>query len=105
MDSLSPEKVAGLRDLSNRLRGRYAVGPIMANGEPEFGYRVFETMPDGKPFPMIHGEAADAVDALLDEVERLRGLVTEISEHPRLVLGSTLRRKISRALHGDQADD
>lgn len=43
--------------------------------------------------------------ALLDEVERLRGLVTEISEHPRLVLGSTLRRKISRALHGDQADD
>lgn len=49
-------------DLINRLRGRYAVGPIMANGEPEFGYRQFDKLPDGKCLPAIHGEAANALE-------------------------------------------
>jgi hypothetical protein len=31
--------------LTDRLVGKYACGPTMANGEPEFGYRQFETAP------------------------------------------------------------
>lgn len=63
---ISEETVKAARDLSNRLRGRYAVGPIMPNGEPEFGYRQFDKMPDGKVLPAIHGEAADMIDAILN---------------------------------------
>lgn len=44
-------------DLCDRLRGRYAIGPTMENGEPEFGWREFET-------PPIQHEAADAIEAL-----------------------------------------
>jgi hypothetical protein len=41
--------------LLDRLRGRYAVGPTMPNGEPEFGWREFEV-------PPIQIEAADAIE-------------------------------------------
>lgn len=44
--------------LVDRLRGKYASGPTMPNGEPEFGWRHFETAP-------IQHEAAA-------EIERLR---------------------------------
>jgi len=59
------------RDLVNRLRGRYARGPIMANGEPEFGYRIFDRVPaipdaDGSMArPPIYEEAAKTIEALL----------------------------------------
>ena len=43
--------------LTDRLRGRYASGPTMANGEPEFGWREF-------PTPPVQHEAAKALDAL-----------------------------------------
>lgn len=44
--------------LVDRLRGRYANGPTLTNGEPEFGWREF-------PVPPIQHEAAA-------EIERLR---------------------------------
>lgn len=44
--------------LTNRLRGKYACGPTMADGEPEFGWRQFETA-------TVQHEAAN-------EIERLR---------------------------------
>jgi len=47
--------------LTDRLRGRYANGPTMPNGEPEFGWREF-------PVPPIQREAAD-------EIERLQALL------------------------------
>lgn len=47
--------------LTDRLRGKYANGPMMSNGEPEFGWREF-------PVPPIQKEAAD-------EIERLQSLV------------------------------
>jgi hypothetical protein len=43
--------------LVDRLRGQYACGPIMPNGEPEFGWRHF-------PVPRIQGEAADRIEQL-----------------------------------------
>lgn len=48
--------------LTDRLRGRYASGPTMKNGEPEFGWRQFET-------PPIQHEAA--------EIERLHKALTQ----------------------------
>lgn len=34
------------RALVERLRGKYAVGPHLPNGNPEFGWRQFEAPPD-----------------------------------------------------------
>lgn len=43
--------------LTDRLRGKYANGPTMANGEPEFGWREFQT-------PPIQHKAADRIEEL-----------------------------------------
>ena len=43
--------------LIDRLRGRYACGPTLPNGEPEFGWRQFET-------PPVNHEAADEIERL-----------------------------------------
>lgn len=44
--------------LIDRLRGKYAMGPTMENGEPEFGWRQFETVP-------IQLEAANRIEELV----------------------------------------
>lgn len=51
-------------DLVLRLRGRYANGPTLANGEPEFGWNEF-------PTPPIQHEAAH-------EIERLRAAAARV---------------------------
>jgi hypothetical protein len=51
--------------LTDRLRGRYAVGPTLPDGEPEFGWNQFET-------PPIQHEAADEIDRLRKENYALR---------------------------------
>ena len=56
-----------------RLRGKYPVGPEV-NGEPEFGYRMFE------PVAPIQNEAADVIEQLQAENEILRGLVADCIE-------------------------
>jgi hypothetical protein len=54
-------------NLVDRLRGKYAVGPTLPNGEPEFGWRYHET-------PPIQHEAADLIErlerALAEELDR-----------------------------------
>ena len=55
--------------LIDRLRGRYACGPIMPNGEPEFGWREFDT-------PPISKEAASALEAKDAEIARLRNALS-----------------------------
>jgi hypothetical protein len=58
--------------LTDRLRGRYAKGPTMPSGEPEFGWSEFSA-------PPIQHEAAA-------EIERLQGLVRSLSDdNERLV--------------------
>lgn len=47
--------------LVDRLRGKYASGPIMPNGEPEFGWRQFQTSP-------INHEAAHEIERLNIEI-------------------------------------
>ena len=43
--------------LTDRLRGKYANGPMLPNGEPEFGWRQFDV-------PPIQMTAADEIDRL-----------------------------------------
>jgi hypothetical protein len=47
--------------LVDRLRGKYAQGPTMPNGEPEFGWRHFPTSP-------IQQEAASEIERLNVEI-------------------------------------
>lgn len=54
-------EAGGAPTLLRRLRGRYPVGPIGADGEPEFGWRRF---PEGA-IPRICLEAADAIEKLM----------------------------------------
>ena len=62
--------------LTDRLRGRYAIGPTMDNGEPEFGWREFTT-------PPIQHEAADELARLSsahsEAVEDARKHLAELS--------------------------
>lgn len=56
--------------LTDRLRGRYACGPTMANGEPEFGWREFET-------PPIQHEAAAEIERLITLLSEARQYVSD----------------------------
>ncbi len=57
--------------LVDRLRGQYACGPHLPNGNPEFGWRQFQA-------PPIQHEAADRIESLEDEIELLRTRVEEL---------------------------
>ena len=48
--------------LTDRLRGKYANGPMLPNGEPEFGWRQFDV-------PPIQMTAADEIDRLRYRLE------------------------------------
>lgn len=61
-------------NLLDRLEGRYAVGPMLPNGEPEFGWRQHQTAP-------ICHEAAQRIRALQTALEQAYGLLwREIGE-------------------------
>ncbi len=66
VDPFSGERVQIRNDLVRRLRGQYACGPTLPSGEPEFGWRQFET-------PPVQHEAAE-------EIERLRAALKEVGE-------------------------
>jgi hypothetical protein len=57
---------APAEDIVDRLRGKYAVGPML-DGKPEFGYRTFA------PLPPIFGEAAAEIEALRTALARVEG--------------------------------
>lgn len=73
--------------LIDRLRGRYACGPTMANGEPEFGWREFEV-------PPIQHEAAAEIEQLMAENARLSGGLIAITGAPKTV-GSIVLRSVA----------
>ena len=52
--------------LVDRLRGKYASGPHLPNGNPEFGWRQFQS-------PPIQHEAADRIVALELALHRIAG--------------------------------
>lgn len=54
-DPFDSKTVEIRNDLTLRLRGKYAIGPTLPNGEPEFGWSTY-------PAPAIQQEAAAAID-------------------------------------------
>jgi hypothetical protein len=58
--------------LTDRLRGKYAVGPVQPNGEPEFGWRQHEV-------PPIQIEAAAHIEALEAALREARSSITAIA--------------------------
>lgn len=69
VDPVSGQTVLIRNDLVDRLRGKYACGPTLQNGEPEFGYREFGAVP-------IQIEAADEIERLRAERDHWYGLVS-----------------------------
>ncbi|KVX06410.1 hypothetical protein ASL22_13165 [Alcaligenes faecalis] len=52
-----------MNDLTHRLRCKYPIGPIQANGEPELGWRDFSGPAEGVVLPTaIMLEAANRID-------------------------------------------
>jgi hypothetical protein len=60
--------------LVDRLRGKYASGPHLPNGRPEFGWRQFQA-------PPIQHEAAARIEAL----ERALHRINQVNDSPRRV--------------------
>jgi hypothetical protein len=56
-DPFLSEEVNISDKLTDRLRGKYACGPHLPNGNPEFGWRQFQS-------PPIQHEAADHIEKL-----------------------------------------
>lgn len=56
--------------LVDRLRGKYASGPHLPNGKPEFGWRQFEA-------PPIQHEAAAEITRLQSELSTIRSRTIE----------------------------
>lgn len=56
--------------LVDRLRGKYASGPHLPNGKPEFGWRQFEA-------PPIQHEAAAEIERLQFEILNYQMTLTE----------------------------
>lgn len=65
-----------MSDITNRLRGKYPLGPIGEDGEPEFGWRQF----DRTTLPPIHGEAADEIDRLNRRIAELESNEARIKQ-------------------------
>lgn len=72
-------------DISDRLRCRYPMGPIMPNGEPEFGWRDFSgAAPEGMVLPTaLMLEAANHIDAQAAEIAALRQSWQPIETAPK----------------------
>lgn len=90
--------------LVDRLRGKYANGPTLENGEPEFGWRQFET-------PPIQHEAADEIEQLEADKRRIDWLEEQIVDNIWLddgtmvdVAGNSVRKAIDRAMAAAVAD-
>lgn len=80
--------------LVNRLRGKYAIGPTLTNGEPEFGWRQMG------PAVLIQDEAAAEIERLRAALAEARDLLLEIKQggharspnhNARLVIDAALK--------------
>jgi predicted dinucleotide-binding enzyme len=80
--------------LTDRLRGRYAVGPTLPNGEPEFGWREHEV-------PPIQRRAADEIDSLVASAKVLAGLLArsaaEVDDLKKRKEGSMTDTRLTQA--------
>ena len=75
--------------LVDRLRGKYASGPHLPNGNPEFGWRQFQA-------PPIQHEAAARIDELELALRKIwsdtRDMDDELLEHLHKIAMTALNR-------------
>jgi hypothetical protein len=81
--------------LTDRLRGRYAIGPLQPNGEPEFGWRQYET-------PPVQHEAADRIAALETERDLAREAVVRKCRQYDADM-QTMQASLNREIHRNAA--
>lgn len=72
-------------DITDRLRGRYPVGPKLPNGEPEFGWREHATiiaMQEGseRDSAAVRVQRMPIMEEAAKEIERLRAALEEIAK-------------------------
>lgn len=76
--------------LVDRLRGKYASGPHLPNGNPEFGWRQFQA-------PPIQHEAAARIEALEDALREARGMLASCAlDEPDDGLQASWDRSLSK---------
>ena len=80
IDPVSGKQVEIRDDLIKKLRGQYACGPTLPNGEPEFGWRTFDA-------PPIQMQAANEIERL---TERVKVLERELAMERVLSIRGTL---------------
>ena len=81
--------------LVDRLRGKYASGPHLPNGNPEFGWRQFQA-------PPIQHAAADRIEELEAKIAAVEGVVLsalapygeELSRAQRQMLADVIAREV-----------
>lgn len=73
--------------LTDRLRGKYACGPMLENGDPEFGWRQMEptsiNLEAAAEIERLQGRVAEEIASLesaISDVERLQARVKELEE-------------------------
>lgn len=72
-DPFTGKSVEILDGLVTRLRGRYAVGPTLPTGEPEFGWREFDV-------PPIQKIAADKIEAFQNVLKSAEGALEQAQD-------------------------
>ena len=85
--------------LTDRLRGKYASGPHLPNGNPEFGWRQFQA-------PPVQHEAADRIEALEACLRKIIGeaMHERSADEARLFLGG-IAGLAERVLRGGPVED
>lgn len=73
VDPFTGQSVEILNGLVSRLRGRYAVGPTLPSGEPEFGWREFDV-------PPIQKLAADKIEAFQHALKSAEGALEQAQD-------------------------
>ena len=77
-------------DLVLRLRGQYACGPTLPNGEPEFGWREFET-------PPIQHEAAAEIERPRAALKPFADAAKRFTPYPKKMEGAPVELSITLA--------
>lgn len=76
--------------LTQRLRAQYPVGPTLANGQPEFGFRDMSG-PIETVFPTkLQIEAAAEIERLQGALLAIKGRINGVFDDPNLVLYGAL---------------
>ena len=88
IDPFTGKKVEIINDLVNRLQGRYAVGPTLPDGEPEFGWRQFEGT------PQIQLEAASVIKELKEALVTAKSQIITLGGNNSDPDGDVIQRTV-----------